>query len=60
MHGGNDGTISALQSIELAKKFSEINYKYRLVIFENGDHFLKRYRDEVDNLRRSWFKKYLK
>ena len=60
MHGGNDETISVLQSIELAKKFSGLNYKYRLVIFEEGDHFLKKYRNEVDNLRKTWFEKYLK
>ncbi len=59
MHGGADDTISVTQSIELAKKFSETDYKYRLVIFEDGDHFLKRYRKEVDDLRQNWFKKYL-
>ncbi len=59
MHGGADKTISPLQSIELAKKFSELSYKYRLVIFEDGDHFLKNYRKEVDDIRKYWFKKYL-
>ncbi len=59
MHGGADYTVSVNQSIELAKKFTEINYKYRLLIFEDGDHFLKSYRKEVDNLRHSWFEKYL-
>ncbi len=60
MHGGIDDTVSVNQSLELAEKFSELNYKYKLTIFEDGDHFLKNHRKEVDNLRQSWFEKYLK
>ncbi len=60
MHGGSDDTVSVNQSIELARQFSELYYKYRLIIFEDGDHFLKSHRNEVENLRRSWFEKYLK
>lgn len=60
MHGGSDETVSPLQSIELAKKFQEKNFNYRLVIFEGGDHFLKSHRKEVDSLRKTWFDRYLK
>ena len=60
MHGGSDDTVKAEQSIELARKFSGEGKKYRLVIFEKGDHFLKTHRKEVDRLRKIWFDRYLK
>jgi len=59
MHGGNDETVPALQTIEMAKKFYELNITYRLVLFEEGDHYLKKHRKEVDDMRKIWFKKYL-
>jgi len=59
MHGGNDGIIPVEQTIELAKKFSIEKKHYRLVIFEDGDHYLKNHRKEVDQLRKFWFDKYL-
>jgi dipeptidyl aminopeptidase/acylaminoacyl peptidase len=59
MHGGKDETVSPLQSIELSKKFYEAGILHRLLIFENGDHFLKSFRKEVDEQRRMWFEKYL-
>lgn len=59
MHGGDDDTVPVQQSLELARKFSKEGKTYRLVIFEGGDHFLKSHRKEVDQLRKSWFEKYL-
>jgi dipeptidyl aminopeptidase/acylaminoacyl peptidase len=59
IHGGGDRTVSPLQSIEMAKKLHSQNFNYRLVILENGDHFLKNHRKEVNSLRKSWFSKYL-
>lgn len=60
MHGGKDDTVSPLQSLELSKKFFETGIIHRLLIFENGDHFLKNYRADVDEQRSNWFEKYLK
>ncbi|HEY6906999.1 MAG TPA: prolyl oligopeptidase family serine peptidase [Ignavibacteriaceae bacterium] len=60
LHGGSDETVPVEQSIELSKKFSEEKRTYRLVIFEEGDHFLKNHRKEVDLLRKMWYGKYLK
>ena len=51
--------VPVQQTIELARKFSEEKKTYRLVIFEGGDHFLKSHRKEVDQLRKSWYEKYL-
>ncbi len=60
LHGGNDKTVSPQQTFDIAKKMHELNFPYRLVILEEGDHFLKNHRKEVDRLRRFWFDKYLK
>lgn len=60
MHGGKDDTVPAMQSIEFAKKLEELNYTYRLIIFEGGDHFLKTNRKETGQLKKMWFEKYLK
>lgn len=60
VHGAADDTVPVQQTIELAKKFSEEKKNFRLVIFENGDHYLKNHRKEVDDLRKMWFDRYLK
>ena len=59
MHGGKDDTVSPVQTLDLSKKFFEAGILHRLIIFENGDHFLKNYRTEVDEQRKKWFNKYL-
>ena len=60
MHGKNDGTVPVEQSINIAAKFRELNYDYRLMLFEGGDHYLKKHRKEVDEMRKKWYEKYLK
>ena len=59
MHGKSDETIPFEQSVKIAEKFSEMNYNHQLKLFENGDHYLKKHRKEVDELRKNWFGKYL-
>ncbi len=60
IHGAEDETVSPNQSIELAKKFDEINISYKLVLPRNGDHFLRKNRKEVDELRKTWYQEHLK
>jgi dipeptidyl aminopeptidase/acylaminoacyl peptidase len=60
IHGENDTTVPPEHSIELSRKFSEINYTSKLAIIKGGDHFLKKNREETDKLRKNWFDKYLK
>ena len=59
IHGGDDRMVSPLQSIEMAKILHTQKFDYRLVVLENGDHFLRNHRKEVNSLRKSWFSKYL-
>jgi dipeptidyl aminopeptidase/acylaminoacyl peptidase len=60
IHGAKDETVSPHQSKELAQKFDELRIPHKLVLPQNGDHFLRRNRKEVDELRREWYQKYLK
>jgi dipeptidyl aminopeptidase/acylaminoacyl peptidase len=60
IHGLADDVVKPEQSIELSKKFSELNIPHRLELLEEGDHYLKKYRDEVNEMRKNWFAKYLK
>jgi len=60
MHGKSDETIPFEQSVKIAEKISEINYNNQLILFEDGDHYLKKHRKEVDELRRKWYEKYLR
>ena len=60
MHGKSDDTVPVEQSIKIAEKFDELDYEYKLVLFDEGDHFLKKHRKEVDEIRRKWYEKYLR
>ncbi len=59
IHGSRDEIIPVQQTLDIAKKFSENNLNYRLTIFEQGDHFLKKFRKEVSKQCKDWYKKWL-
>jgi dipeptidyl aminopeptidase/acylaminoacyl peptidase len=59
MHGKNDETIPVEQTIRIAEKLKDLKYDYRLELFEGGDHYLKKYRKEVNEMKRTWYEKYL-
>lgn len=60
IHGTADNRVLPRDSMELSSKLLEMKREFRLVMLENGDHFLKKHRKIVDNLRKEWFEKYLK
>lgn len=60
IHGADDERVLPNDSLELAEKLLELKKRFRLVIIEEGDHFLKKHKKEVDGLRKNWFDKYLK
>ncbi len=60
LHGSNDKRVLPHDSLDLSYKLLEYKIPFRLVLLENGDHFLKAHRTEVDNMRKEWFEKYLK
>ncbi len=60
LHGTKDNRVSPKDSLDMAYKLLEAGNPFRLVVFEDDDHFLKKNRDEVNRLRKYWFDKYLK
>jgi len=60
MHGTNDKRVLPHDTLDLSSKLIELEIKFRLVMFEEGDHFLKSHRKEVDAIRKMWFDKHLK
>ncbi len=60
IHGAKDERVPVENSIEMAARLIKLNRKIRLTIFEEGDHFLKKHRREVSELKKFWFNKFLK
>jgi dipeptidyl aminopeptidase/acylaminoacyl peptidase len=60
IHGTHDERVPAHHSLDLSYKFLEYGIEHKLVLFENGDHFLRDHKKEIDILRQNWLNKYLK
>jgi dipeptidyl aminopeptidase/acylaminoacyl peptidase len=60
IHGTADKRVHPHDSLDLSYKLMENGITFRLVMLENGDHFLKSHRKEADKMRREWLNKFLK
>lgn len=60
LHGTADDRVLVHDSIDLSEKLKELNYPHQLILYENGDHFLKSNRKEVNDKRKEWFNRFLK
>ncbi|GJQ62989.1 MAG: peptidase [Melioribacteraceae bacterium] len=60
MHGNADNRVLPHDSLDLSYKLLDLGIPYRLIMLENGDHFLKKHRKIVDDNRKFWYEKYLK
>jgi dipeptidyl aminopeptidase/acylaminoacyl peptidase len=60
IHGTEDERVLPHDSLDLSYKLLEFKIPFRLVMLEGGDHFMKKHRKEVDEMRRRWYEKYLK
>ncbi len=60
LHGTADNRVLPHDSVDLAAKLLGLKRHFRLVMLENGDHFLKSHRVETSAMRKHWFDKYLK
>lgn len=59
LHGTKDDRVLVHDSIDLANKLNKLNRPHKLILYENGDHFLKTDRIDVNEKRKDWFKTYL-
>ncbi len=60
LHGTDDKRVLPHDSLDLSYKLLKYKIPYRLVMLEEGDHFLRKHRKEVDEMRRKWYENYLK
>jgi dipeptidyl aminopeptidase/acylaminoacyl peptidase len=59
MHGGADGAVSPLQSLDLATRLQMLGKPYGLIVFEGDGHTLNANRVERDRQAAGWFRKRL-
>ncbi|HAY35327.1 MAG TPA: prolyl oligopeptidase family serine peptidase [Ignavibacteria bacterium] len=60
IHGNEDGNISYRDSEDMYRLLNKNGNLCRLELIEGGDHYLKRQRKIVTDLRRNWFNRFLK
>jgi dipeptidyl aminopeptidase/acylaminoacyl peptidase len=60
IHGVSDDRVPVDDSIELTKRLIKFKSNIRLVLLEEGTHFLRNHKNELNWLRKNWFDKYLK
>lgn len=59
LHGTADWRVIPQESLNMALAMQKARVPYRLVMFEGGDHGLNEFDDEVDEMVKAWFDKYL-
>lgn len=60
LHGANDDRVSPNDSLIMGQNFHKLGIPFQLKIYNEGDHFLKNFKTDVDKERKTWFHKYLK
>lgn len=60
LHGTADDKVTPKDALDMGNLFLENKMPFRLVLFEDGDHYLRAQKKEVDKLRKMWFDRYLK
>lgn len=60
IHGTKDERVFPQDSLDLSYKMLDNKIPFRLLLLEDGDHFLKKHRRFVDTQRKEWFKKFLR
>ncbi len=60
LHGTSDWRVVPEMALDLSKEFIKNKVPHRLVLFEGGNHGLREFRKEVDEMTKKWFDDYLK
>ncbi len=60
IHGLADDRVPVEDSILLSQKLAKFKTNLKVVLLEEGTHFLKAHKSEVNSLRKEWFNRYLK
>ena len=60
LHGTSDWRVVPEMAMDLSEEFIKNKVPHRLVLFEGGNHGLREFRKEVDDMTKKWFDDYLK
>lgn len=60
IHGVSDDRVPVDDSVNLAQRLIKFKQNVRLVLLEEGTHFLRNHKKDLNWLRKTWFDKYLK
>lgn len=60
IHGKADDKVSHKDSVEMYNLLKSNGVDCELKLIENGDHYLKKNRKEISELRKRWFDRFLK
>ena len=60
LHGTKDNRVLPHDSLDLSYHLIKQEIPFRLVMLEGGDHFMRKHRKEVDEMRKSWYERFLK
>lgn len=60
IHGGEDTIVPVSQSINFAVELNKFKKTFKLIIFENGDHHIKKSKNEIELEKIKWYNKYLR
>jgi dipeptidyl aminopeptidase/acylaminoacyl peptidase len=60
LHGTDDKRVLPHDSLDLSYQLLKHKIPHRLVMLEGGDHFMRKHRKEVDEMRKNWYLKFLK
>ncbi len=60
LHGTSDWRVKPEQSFLMARAMLKEKIPFRLLMFEGGNHGLTEFNEEVDQMTKEWFDKFLK
>lgn len=59
IHGTKDERVLPHDSLDMSYKFLEHDIPFQLLLLNDGDHFLKGFKADIDKARHQWFNKFL-
>jgi dipeptidyl aminopeptidase/acylaminoacyl peptidase len=60
LHGSDDTMVAPEQSLRMAQALRDAGRRFRLILFEGGDHGLNGYGEEADAAILSWLDRYVR
>lgn len=60
MHGAHDARVPTREAFEMVDQLQQHEKQFRFVFFENANHGITQFRDEVDRLTQQWLDLYVK